>query len=538
MKLTRVHIIKAVGCGGLLDGLDVVLRAPQLDVPERFNPLCLVGPNGTGKSQFLQAIAGAFQVVFHHFAPQEERHEGSRSLEFEIEYLIRPASGREPVLVRLSRQTRGKRRQDVKIERKDGVDWIECSADAQELLPARVVSYTSGDNETLSVPFLVSGNAYADEVNGRARSRDATPSPDTRLWRIDYAAHMEVLVANLLLDSDALRDKVLEDTRLADIDSFRAVLQLAHPVMRRFKDKGVQLTAERERYVEQLKSCATFHSYDEKTETSTFDFLVNDETRAAFRSFWPTAMQLWSAFHKLSMLNNLAIPTQRWKRLLHEIQTGDFESRVPDAQEEDRVFRFEQIRFKPKWREGEGLVGYVSLSDGEHQLAQIIGTMSMISDANVLFLLDEPESHFNPQWRVKFISRLLDLPTAQGKRSEPDSAPAQQDCLMTTHAPFVPSDMHRENVLIFDRNEEKTDQEASIRVRHPGTQTYGAAFDGILQECFGVRPPSKLSRGDIDDLMKSNDPEEIRKGISRLGDSVDKVFLMDRRRQLLKPQGK
>lgn len=29
---------------------------------------------------------------------------------------------------------------------------------------------------------------------------------------------------------------------------------------------------------------------------------------------------------------------------------------------------------------------------------------------DVLFLLDEPESHFNPQWRVKFISRLLDLP--------------------------------------------------------------------------------------------------------------------------------
>ena len=43
MKLTRIHIIKAATCGGLLDGLDVGLLGTQ-DGPEQFDPLCLVGP--------------------------------------------------------------------------------------------------------------------------------------------------------------------------------------------------------------------------------------------------------------------------------------------------------------------------------------------------------------------------------------------------------------------------------------------------------------------------------------------------------------
>lgn len=62
MRLLRVHVIAADTCGGLLDGLDLWLRSPFSHY-ETFEPLCLIGPNGTGKSQFLQVIAEIFQVV-------------------------------------------------------------------------------------------------------------------------------------------------------------------------------------------------------------------------------------------------------------------------------------------------------------------------------------------------------------------------------------------------------------------------------------------------------------------------------------------
>lgn len=544
MKLTRVHIVKAATCGGLLDGLDVGLRGTKTG-PVQFDPICLVGPNGAGKSQFLQVIAEAFQTVFHACVEDEERAKGNEELQFEIEYFIREALSHEQVLVRLSRVAEGKRKPALKVQRKAGLEWLDCALAepaTRALLPSRVIGYTSGDNETLSLPFLVSRTGYADAVGKQALdggpSAEHKPIPDTRLMLVDYGTHLEVLVANLLLGSPAERDALLRDATLRDVHSFRCVVQLAHRAVPKLtarnasirKRKGVQLTEELERYIDQLKRCATCHSYDEKTETYVFDFLVQNDTREAFGCFWKTTIDLYSALHKLAMLNDLAIPKVTRKRLLRDIKTRRFASRLPEPQDEDRVFRFEQVRFFPMV--GTGVVDYVSLSDGEHQLAQILGTMCMASFPNALFLLDEPESHFNPQWRVKFISRLMDLPTAGGTRGDETSGATQQDCLLTTHSPFVPSDMARQKVLIFKKTEQ------GVEVRRPGIETFGTTFDTILEECFDVRPPmSEVPRREIADLMASEDRDVIKAGIARLGDSVEKVFLMDRLRQLSNQEG-
>jgi predicted ATP-binding protein involved in virulence len=121
----------------------------------------------------------------------------------------------------------------------------------------------------------------------------------------------------------------------------------------------------------------------------------------------------------------------------------------------------------------------------------------------------------------------MELPTANGRRGEPTALSAQQDCLLTTHAPFVPSDMTREKVLIFKKSQD------GVQVRRPNIETFGATFDTILEECFGVRPPmSEVPLREIKDLMQCQDPVEVRAGIARLGDSVEKVFLMDHLRQL------
>lgn len=544
MKLTRVHIIKAATCGGLLDGIEVRLRGVPSGL-EQFAPLCLVGPNGAGKSQFLQVIAEAFQSVFHACVQEEERVEGNENLQFEIEYEIQPEPTVAPTFVRFSRRATGKRRPVLKIERKDGFEWVECPVDQPatlELLPSRVIGYTSGDNETLSLPFLVSRSGYSNAVGKQALHLEASerdkPVPDTRLMLVDYGTHLEVLVANLVLGSMEEREALLCEAKLRELHSFRCVIQLAHRAVPKLSArvsasssrKGVQLTKELESYIEQLKRCSTCYSFEEKTETYILDFLVSDETRLAFLCFWNTAIELYSSLHKISMLNDLAIPKVSRERLRRDIKARRFASRLPEPQDEDRVFRFEQVRFLPQV--GEGVVDYVSLSDGEHQLTQILGTMCMASFINVLFLLDEPESHFNPKWRVKFISRLMDLPTANGKRGEINALSAQQDCLLTTHAPFILSDMTRENVLIFQKSH------VGVQVRRPDIETFGATFDTILEECFGVRPPmSEVPRQEIEKLMKCQDPAEVKAGIARLGDSVEKVFLMDHFRQLIQQEG-
>ncbi|MDP2106102.1 MAG: hypothetical protein Q8J76_08930, partial [Desulfobulbaceae bacterium] len=108
---------------------------------------------------------------------------------------------------------------------------------------------------------------------------------------------------------------------------------------------------------------------------------------------------------------------------------------------------------------------------------------------------------------------------------------SQQDCLLTTHAPFVASDTPRDRVFIFRKDLD----DGKVKVKRPDIETYGTTFDSILEECFDVRPPiSQIPREEIAELMESDDPGTIKMGIQRLGQSVEKVFLADRLRQVMK----
>ena len=227
------------------------------------------------------------------------------------------------------------------------------------------------------------------------------------------------------------------------------------------------------------------------------------------------------------MLNDLVIPSTARKSFVKGVESRHFSTRLPEPLEEHKVFRFERVEFISQ-KSDDKPVDYVSLSDGEHQLAQLLGTMCMASFPNVLFLLDEPESHFNPKWRVEFISKILTFPATSGEsRSDKLSGVAQQDCLITTHSPFVPSDMKSDNVLIFSKEKDE------IQVRRPRIETYGSTFDTILEECFKISPPmSSLPKNEIDDLLQSSDIEKIKLGMKGLGDSVERMYLADRIRML------
>jgi restriction system-associated AAA family ATPase len=538
MKLIRINIISADTCGGILDGFEISFR--DYIIENKFSPFCLIGPNGAGKSQFIQIIAEIFQSIFHAVVEKEERVESNPGLQFEIEYIISPDGSNKNKYVKISRKKEGRKKSDIIIEiSDDGQNYKTCNdlEKAIKLLPSKIIGYTSGGNETLSLPFLLSRGGYASEVAENALSSESTSEeiPDTRLLLIDYSTNLEVLVSNLLLfSSDEEKESLLKDAHLKDIHSFRCIIQLAHsaapkiPSQKQSNRKGVQLTNELEKYINQLQNSSTAYSYDEKTETYIFDYFVTNATREAFSYFWESTLKLYSSFHKISMLNDLMIPKKTRDKYRKEIKDRRFAARLPEPNDDEKVFRFERVNFVNIKNEQ---VGYVALSDGEHQLAQILGTLSMISYSNVLFLLDEPESHFNPKWRVGFLSKILNLPTKNGKRTEENSKSAKQECLITTHAPFVPSDMPMENVLIFSKNVEN----GKIEVRTPQIQTFGSKFDDILDECFDVRPPmSKLSREEIDNLMDSEDIDEIKKRMKKLGHTVEKMFLADRIRELQK----
>ncbi len=533
MRLTRLRVVDTIGIGGLLDGLDVRMDRPE-NSNEHLLPLCLLGPNGSGKSQFLQLIAEIFQAAWHEHNPSEERKSANSETLFELEYTTKPTPSSSAVNVRLCRKAKGKGVGPItlEVETADGLSPVDpASREFGQYLPTLIIGYTSGDNETLSLPFMFSRSGYASEV-AEAALRDAAVPLDNRMLLIDYGTNLEVLFANLMLSERPARRSVLEHAKLKDIASCRCVVRLAHSAVpkaqaratKRTGRKGIQLTVELESILDRFKRSATCWTEDKETESYTFDFFVNEATREAFAHFFDDALHLYRSLHKFALLNDLAIPRVARQRLEKAVREKRFASRLPEPQQEDLVFGFEEVRFHSEAPlKSTDVVDYVSLSDGEHQQALILGLFSMIREHNALFILDEPESHFNPQWRIKFAQRLLELP---GKRGA-------QEVLLTTHAPFVPADLRREQVLIFSRQADK------LTVSNPDMETFGANFDRILEHCFDVRPPiSQMARDQIDQLMESNDIEKLEQALPHLGASVEKSFVADRLRQLKKRQAR
>jgi len=556
VKLTRVGIEQTGGGAALLNGLDLDLRNPKPGETRTFQPLCLIGPNGSGKSQFLQSVAEAFQALFHAIVPEEERWDVNPTSAFSMRYVLNRLDAKDDIEVEVvaSQGSTSDHRLALRF-RNLGGEWSDVQpTEARALLPTRIVAYTSGENETLSLPFLASRIAYADEIRTLAipTQNDEHPSPTTaptpRLMLIDYSTHLEVLVANLLLAAPEQRAYVLDQAGLESLRSVRCIVSLNHKAVRNSvrhrpdsQRKGVQLTNELEGYIETLQACATAWDYDEAGERYVFDFWIDDESRRAFGSTFEGSFDLYLAFHKLALLNDLAISNPARKRFEADVKKRRFATRLPEPPEEDKVFRFEEITFCSVQRNDAGKaepVDYVSLSDGEHQLVQMLGVFSMVDEPNVLFLLDEPESHLNPLWRVKFMSQLSEAPTARGVRGDPDSQVAAQDVIITTHAPFVPSDLPRDQVVIFRKLDEDANpdpKKARVRAARPDIQTFGASYDQILEQCFGVSPPiSQQSQVVIETLLDSSDLAEVEAGLKTLGPSVERVQVVDHLDELKK----
>ncbi|HEX8584213.1 MAG TPA: restriction system-associated AAA family ATPase [Allosphingosinicella sp.] len=526
MRLRLLKIERSGTGGGLFDGTEIWFGRDsdgKVDVP--LAPLCMIGPNGSGKSQFLQLIAEIFQAAWHEHAPGEERRSANDAVLFDLEYIIKPPRTGSYETIRLTRTLKGRKAGPIELIRANGECIKAGEVGFGQFLPALVIGYTSGDNETLSLPFLASRSGYAHDVAKAARETDANAVADNRLMLIDYGTNLEVLFSNLMLGPEAVRADLLGHARLGDLASCRCIVRLAHPAVpkipkknRRSSRKGIQLTDELETVIDNLKRTATCWHVEEKTETYTFDFLITAATRQAFAHFWRDAFSLYRSLHKLALLNDLAIPRPARKRFDKAVKERRFASRLPEPQQEDMVFSFEEVRF---WPEGSmsDPVDYVSLSDGEHQQALILGTYAMITDTNAIFLLDEPESHFNPKWRVEFVQRILKMVGERGS----------QEFVLTTHAPFVPSDIPRDQVMIFSRDETT----GKFSVSEPNIETFGTTFDRILESCFGIRPPnSHIAEKEIEKLLKSNNVAEVEEGFKDLGPSIGKALLADHLRKL------
>mgnify|MGYP005755577791 CR=1 FL=1 len=86
------------------------------------------------------------------------------------------------------------------------------------------------------------------------------------------------------------------------------------------------------------------------------------------------------------------------------------------------------------------------------------------------------------------------------------------------------------------KKKNKRERESGVvEVNAPPIETFGAAFDRILETCFDIRPPnSEIAEDKIERLLKLDDEEAVEAGFRELGPSTGKALLADHLRKLKK----
>ena len=94
----------------------------------------------------------------------------------------------------------------------------------------------------------------------------------------------------------------------------------------------------------------------------------------------------------------------------------------------------DEIRITVKKRdEHGGKVSFTQLSEGELQILTVLGLMRITSEDHCLFLLDEPDTHLNPIWKLRYFEDIESVLTPR------DGATVQGESqiLITTHDPMM-----------------------------------------------------------------------------------------------------
>ena len=223
MKLLRLRLNSQFR--SLKAGFEVhFLRDFELDKVWDFAPYCLVGRNGSGKSNILEALAAIFyhiECIYLDYKPREFDGEGDTTRihtggffpeksypdAFELEYmyyvggsfsrkdfnpefdtgydahiLIEKKEGRSPVIKWLNRG-------EIEKGKSEELSRLEV----KQFLPEYIIGYSSGENEILSLPFFKMRFIQYDEYLDRLKRDLDYSKPESRLVYLDDYFNQAIL---------------------------------------------------------------------------------------------------------------------------------------------------------------------------------------------------------------------------------------------------------------------------------------------------------------------------------------------------------
>lgn len=117
-------------------------------------------------------------------------------------------------------------------------------------------------------------------------------------------------------------------------------------------------------------------------------------------------------------------------------------------------------------------LSFRELSEGEQQLLTVLGLLKFTGGADSLFLLDEPDTHLNPAWAAKYLSFLRNFVPNHDT----------SHLLMVSHHPLAIAELEKEQIQVMWR-----DQAGQVHATEPASSPRGMGYAGILtSDMFGL----------------------------------------------------
>lgn len=116
-------------------------------------------------------------------------------------------------------------------------------------------------------------------------------------------------------------------------------------------------------------------------------------------------------------------------------------------------------------------IPFHEISDGEKQLLSVLGMMRFAAHDESLFLLDEPDTHLNPAWKWSYLSFIKEV------------AGRNQNChvILTSHDPLTIAGLEASQVQVLHRADD-----GALRASQPFVDPKGLGVAGVLRQIFGM----------------------------------------------------
>lgn len=379
MKIRRLYI----------DGYKNLIQT-QIEFQSDDNPIAIIGNNGTGKSNLIEALIQIFISLYY---------DSSLSFSYRINYECNGKLVNIESTVEASGNVVTISVDQNRISRARFKTWIR-EIGRMSPFPDLIFCYYSGTCERTKYLIERYNRSYNALLRNQIRELD-------RLFVFSDVDQAQWSLLGLFAHRDS---ELLDRLSLRDFQRFK--ITLVPPP-----------------------------TYSEETDDPSFwgtsgairEFLA-DLDNAAIESYNPDSISspernLRTYVYDKERLERVGVALQRrgtnFQSMMHGLATRKM---VYDT-------AFELINSRTG-----ATYGVDDLSEGEKQLLCVIGGLKLYNQSESLVLLDEPDTHLNPSWSWEYDSLL--------KYSLSDEQRQRSMVLLATHDPVVISGMTKEQVLI------------------------------------------------------------------------------------------